>query len=220
MPVYDLGSSNSGLINDTAKGFFLRLGGWGNMAGPGLFMFRVMLSGTTSSAVLGLAGASIGALMWGTASLPFVVSSCIGFVFGATGFYFDAVQRSRIMLERYPRLLQLHLDANFPRRDFLSWRIDQLRGSTFSRSWLLQSMLICSWLTALPAIEVRMHLSIQTQPHSNKQLGDLGQERAVPNSAGIVRHRCRIQRTQERTSQHGPREPCTLLLISDGFGEN
>lgn len=154
MPLNTHSLSNGDLLNDFGRGFFLRVGRWGNAAGPGYLMIRVLLSGTASSAILGLAGASLGGFIWGTASIPFIISACAGFVFGAVGFYRDAILQSQLMLERYPRLLQLHLDANFPNRKFLSWRLSQLRSSSFSSSWILQSMLVTSWLSALPAIEV------------------------------------------------------------------
>lgn len=158
MPLNTHNLSNGDFLGDIGRGFFLRVGRWGNAAGPGYLMMRVLLSGTASSAVLGLAGASLGGIIWGTASIPFIISACAGFVFGAVGFYRDAIMQSRLMLERYPRLLQLHLDANFPTRKFLSWRPNQFRSSSFSESWILQSMLVTSWLTALPAIEVGLLL--------------------------------------------------------------
>ena len=146
--------SNGDLVSDIGRGVFLGVGRWGNAAGPGYWMLRVFLSGTMSSTIFGLAGASLGGFVWGTASIPFLVSACAGFVFGAVGLYMDAITQSGIMLERYPRLLQLHLDVNFPNRDFLSWKLQPLRAVSFSGSWVLQSMLVTSWLSALPAIEV------------------------------------------------------------------
>lgn len=57
-------------------------------------------------------------------------------------------------LDRYPRLLQIHLDANFSHRGFERYSLHQLRSDVFQRSMVMQSMLICSWLTASPVIEV------------------------------------------------------------------
>jgi hypothetical protein len=129
-------------------------GGWGNVAGPGLFMLRVALAGTVSSLVVGLGGAAIGAIAFGTAALPFLVCTSAGFIFGAMGFYRDSVRQSLEYLDRYPRLLQLHLDANYPTRGFLRYERGMLNSGYFGRSWILQSMLICSWLTAQPALDV------------------------------------------------------------------
>ncbi|KAK5122544.1 hypothetical protein LTR85_003807 [Meristemomyces frigidus] len=148
-------SANS--IHEASRSIFFRMaGGWGNVAGPGYFMTRIILSGTVSSAVLGLAGSAFGAVIWGTAALPFLISACGGFFFGAIGFYRDALRQANMMLERYPRLIQLHLDANYPTRGFLEWRTDQFKAAVFSRSWVLQSMLVCSWLTAQPALDQLM----------------------------------------------------------------
>ncbi|KAK4554156.1 hypothetical protein LTR86_008683 [Recurvomyces mirabilis] len=131
---------------------FLRIGGGYSPLGAGHYMVRIMLSGTMSSICMGLCGAAIGGTLIGTAALPFLVCACGGFVFGAWGYYRTSLRESMVMLERYPRLLQLHLDANFPQRNFLSWRRDQLRAAEFSGSWALQSMLMVAWLTAQPAV--------------------------------------------------------------------
>lgn len=99
-------------------------------------------------------GASIGALIWDTATIPFVLSACSGFVLGAVGFYRDAVRKSLRSLDRYPRLLQLHLDANFPHRGFDTWPSTRFRSAYFGSTWILRSMLVASWLTATNAIDV------------------------------------------------------------------
>jgi len=49
--------------------------------------------------------------------------------------------------------LQHHLDANFPHRGFDTWPAGRLRSGVFGDSWILQSMLIASWLTATRAID-------------------------------------------------------------------
>lgn len=116
-------------------------------------MLRVIISGSLSSLCMGMAGASIGALIYDTATIPFLVSACSGFVLGAVGFYRDAVRKSLRSLDRYPRLLQLHLDANFPHRGFETWPGDRFRSGVFRSSWVLQSMLVASWLTAAKSID-------------------------------------------------------------------
>lgn len=148
-------------IFDTSRSLLFRMtGGWGNAAGPGYFMARIVLSGTVSAVIIGMAGSAAGAAIWGTGALPFLVAACGGFVFGAVGFYRDALRQANVMLERYPRLLQLHLDANYPTRGFLAWRLEQMKAAAFARSWTLQSMLVCSWLTAQPALDVSIHLPV------------------------------------------------------------
>lgn len=120
-------------------------------------MTRVIVSGTVASIVMGMSGASIGAMLFDTATIPFVFSSCAGFVLGAWGFYRDAVRKSLRAVDKFPHLLRLHLDINFPHRGFDSWEATRFRSATFSRSWVMQSMLIASWMTANPAIEVCLH---------------------------------------------------------------
>ncbi|KAJ9502484.1 hypothetical protein LTR99_007548 [Exophiala xenobiotica] len=116
-------------------------------------MLRVIISGSIASVFMGMTGASIGALMFDTATVPFVFSACTGFVLGAVGFYRDAVRKSLRSLDRYPRLLQLHLDANFPHRGFETWPPSRFRSGVFASSWVLRSMLVASWLTATNAID-------------------------------------------------------------------
>lgn len=120
-------------------------------------MIRVITSGTVTSVFAGMTGAIISAFFYGTAGLPFLCCSCAGFIVGSYGFYSDAVRKASIYLDRYPRLLQIHLDANFPTYGFNTWSLQGLRSSNF-RSWQLRSMLIVGWLSAVPAIEVRKYL--------------------------------------------------------------
>jgi hypothetical protein len=117
-------------------------------------MLRVIISGTVASVFTGMFGATIGGLIWDTATIPFVFSACSGFVVGAVGFYRDAVRKSLSALDRYPRLLQLHLDANFPHRGFHAWKAERFRSQVFGQTWVLRSMLVASWLTAAGALDV------------------------------------------------------------------
>ncbi|KAK4941034.1 hypothetical protein LTR10_018955 [Elasticomyces elasticus] len=139
---------NAGGITDTFKTILRAGGGWGTVS-----MVRVVLSGTIASVFMGMTGASIGALIWDTATIPFIFSACSGFVLGAVGFYRDAVRKSLRSLDRYPRLLQLHLDANFPHRGFDTWPSTRFRSAYFGSTWVLRSMLVASWLTASNAID-------------------------------------------------------------------
>ncbi|EXJ68469.1 uncharacterized protein A1O5_08262 [Cladophialophora psammophila CBS 110553] len=116
-------------------------------------MARAIISGTVGSIFLGMSGASIGAMIFDTATIPFLVSACAGFLLGTVGFYRDAVRKSQRALDRFPQLLQLHLDSNFPHRGFDTWHAGRFRSGVFRKSWVLQSMLIASWLTANRAIE-------------------------------------------------------------------
>lgn len=119
-------------------------------------MTRVIISGSVASIFMGMTGATLGAIIYDTATVPFIVSACCGFFVGAIGFYHDAVRKSLRSVDRFPRLLQLHLDANFPHRGFDTWEENRFRSGTFRSSWILQSMLIASWMTATRAIEVSL----------------------------------------------------------------
>lgn len=139
---------------DTSRSLLRMAGGWGNVSGPGLFMARTVFTGTLSAMSMGIVGASCGAMIWGTATLPFLFSCCGGFIFGAINFYRDAVQKALISLERYPRLIQLHLDENFPWKGWDRCSREELTRERFKRSWVLRSMLVCAWLTSQPALDV------------------------------------------------------------------
>ncbi|KIY02095.1 uncharacterized protein Z520_02233 [Fonsecaea multimorphosa CBS 102226] len=116
-------------------------------------MARVIVSGTLGSIFMGMSGASIGAIIFDTATIPFVVSACVGFTLGAVGFYRDALRKAQRALDRFPQLLQLHLDSNFSHTGFDTWDAGRFRSGVFGKSWVLQSMLVASWMTATRAIE-------------------------------------------------------------------
>lgn len=120
-------------------------------------MTRIILSGTMTAVSLGLGCATFFALVYGTAALPFLGSACLGFCLGAYGFYKDALSKACIAAERYPLLLRLHMHANFPTERFDTWDIAMMRtafrAEKFPR-WQLKSMLLASWMTATPALDV------------------------------------------------------------------
>jgi hypothetical protein len=117
-------------------------------------MARVIISGTVASVFTGMTGATIGAIMFDTATIPFVISASAGFAFGAWGFYRDAARKALRAVDRFPQLLQLHMDANFPHIGFDTWEARRFQRATFNKSWIMQSMLIAGWLTSSRAIEV------------------------------------------------------------------
>lgn len=83
-----------------------------------------------------------------------MISATFGFVIGVVGFYKDCMSKALLNVQLYPRLLQLHMDANFPSRRFREMRANEFRTMQFSRNWTLRSMLLVSWLTAQPALDV------------------------------------------------------------------
>lgn len=67
------------------------------------------------------------------------------------------MQKALLALDRFPLLLRLHLHANFPSERFDSWTVARMRSAfrqeTFP-AWRLNSMLVASWMTATPALDV------------------------------------------------------------------
>lgn len=117
-------------------------------------MFRCMVAGTTTAAMLGLTFGIIASTIWGTAALPFIIGSSLGFTIGSTRWYTTSTFEALNGLDMYPALLRLHLVANFPRQQhFRTWPLSQFRADVFERSWVLKSMLVAGWLTARPALD-------------------------------------------------------------------
>ena len=114
------------------------------------------MSGTLTATAVGIVFCIPPALLYGTAGLPFLIGSCTGFVLGAVGFYRDALRKAMLSLDEYPLVLRLHLHANFPAAGFNRWDVQRLRNPVFSGSWTMQSMLVASWLTATPALDVSL----------------------------------------------------------------
>ncbi|KAI3544559.1 hypothetical protein CABS03_07898 [Colletotrichum abscissum] len=157
------------------------LGGWGNVNGPGLLMLRSMLAGTSTAAVLGLSAAIVGSSIWGTAALPFIVGSSLGFVLGSTRWYIVAVKESLLQLDTYPAILRLHLIANFPWKPELGrHNLDWYNARRFSSTWQMKSMLVASWLTAQPALdEIRSRTEAALVDNYLRQGGFEGEDQAA-----------------------------------------
>ena len=78
---------------------------------PSMFMIRGITTGFLTSVVTGMTCAYVSAIMHGNTRLPFIVSAYAGYIVGIVGFHRDTVWKSLLYLDRYPRLLQLHLDG-------------------------------------------------------------------------------------------------------------
>ncbi|KAE9970117.1 hypothetical protein Vi05172_g3286 [Venturia inaequalis] len=115
-------------------------------------MFRSMIAGTTTAAMFGIVFAMFSATLTGTAALPFIIGSSIGFAFGSWRWYAVSLSEALIRLDAYPALLRLHLMSNFPSK-FSGWPANSFRAERFKDSAILKSMLVAAWLTARPALE-------------------------------------------------------------------
>ena len=146
--------TNVGSAQSSAASMFKIAGGWGNVNGPGIFMLRVIVAGATTATFMGLCSAMLASMVWGTAALPFIAGSCAGFILGTTSWYYDALSKALLTVDRYPSMLRLHLDANFPTKFFRREPLGLFRSERFKSSQILQSMLVVAWLTAQPALDV------------------------------------------------------------------
>lgn len=111
-----------------------------------------MIAGTTTAAMFGIVFAMFSATLTGTAALPFIVGSSIGFAFGSWRWYAVSMSEALIRLDAYPALLRLHLMSNFPSK-FRNWPASSFRAERFKDSAILKSMLVAAWLSARPALE-------------------------------------------------------------------
>ncbi|OAQ60460.1 sugar transporter [Pochonia chlamydosporia 170] len=126
-------------------------------------MFRSLLAGTYTAVVVGISTTLVASALWGTAALPFVLGSSLGFTVGSLRWYLSAERAALFDLYRYPSLLRLHLLANFPyHRDFSRNGLEWYTPGRFRSSWTLKSMLVAAWLSAQPAID-----EIQTRTESD-----------------------------------------------------
>ncbi|KAI7772286.1 hypothetical protein LZL87_007647 [Fusarium oxysporum] len=129
--------------------FISLLSGWGVVSGPGLFMLRSLVSGISTATVVGVSSGMVGSMIWGTAGLPFLIGSSLGFAFGSYRWYEVATREAMVQLELYPALLQMHITSNFPWvPDLHSKRREWYTAETFRRSWVMKSMLVVGWLSA------------------------------------------------------------------------
>ncbi|TEA17721.1 hypothetical protein C8034_v010049 [Colletotrichum sidae] len=117
-------------------------------------MLRSMLAGTSTALVVGLAASFVGSSIWGTAGLPFIVGSSLGFVIGSAKWYATATKEALLQLENYPSLLRLHVMANFPWKPELGRRgVEWYTANRFNSNWQMRSLIVVGWLTAQPALE-------------------------------------------------------------------
>jgi len=113
-----------------------------------------MISGTTTAALVGLSFAIVGSTIWGTAALPFLYGSTMGYGLGSWRWYHNSIIEAEQSLIHYPHLIRLHMLANFPWQRMLDNRdVAWYNSANFRRNWVMESMLVASWLSAKPALE-------------------------------------------------------------------
>ncbi|KAL5589957.1 hypothetical protein FOVSG1_011824 [Fusarium oxysporum f. sp. vasinfectum] len=123
--------------------FISLLSGWGVVSGPGLFMLRSLVSGISTATVVGVSSGMVGSMIWGTAGLPFLIGSSLGFAFGSYRWYEVATREAMVQLDLYPALLQMHIRSNFPWVPELhSRKRDWYTAETFRRSWVMKNRII------------------------------------------------------------------------------
>ncbi|ODA82393.1 hypothetical protein RJ55_00900 [Drechmeria coniospora] len=149
-----MNESEYGTLSQSPYGILRILGGWGNVSGPGLVMFRSMIAGTSTAMIFGISAGMAGSLIWGTATLPFVIFSSVGFALGSLRWYAVSTQEALLQLRRYPSLLRMHIIANYPWVPEYSCRDPSwFTPRNFDANWVQRSVLVASWLSAQPALD-------------------------------------------------------------------
>ena len=108
------------------------------------------------------------------------------FEFRAISYYRTSVAQAIYATRQFPRLVQLHLDLNYPTRH-LPWRQG---GPVFpirrNHGWVMDSMLLTSYLTAGPALE-KIHMqreAAMVEKYSNGGNGS-GEDEEVYEEGGF-----------------------------------
>lgn len=86
----------------------------------------------------------------GAGAVPFVLAASLGTAAGMWGYYSYCLTQAIIVLDRYPHLMRLHLDANFP----VYWRRKSDVRDIVGKGWVENSMLVTAWQSAGTALEV------------------------------------------------------------------
>ena len=91
--------------------------------------------------------------VFGTGGLPFIIGATIAFGGGIALYYRSCLKQALIALEKYPSLMLLHLDSNYPTK---RWSMSGVRALLDGRDngWVHRSMLVTSWQSAGPALDV------------------------------------------------------------------
>lgn len=111
-------------------------------------MLRNLVVSSTTAVVFGLTSATIGAMTFGTAAIPFIVGTSAGFCFGAYSHYRSCVIESAQLFREMPDLFNFHIKLSFP---------GTYRQSRFTNviddGWVCRSLAIATLFSASNTIE-------------------------------------------------------------------
>ena len=101
----------------------------------------------------GILCATVGGIFLGCGALFFAVGATLGFSGAIWKEYCYSLSQAMVGLERFPSLMLMHLDANFPLH---KWRTRTTEEGLQRRrfGWLERSMLVTAWQSAGPTVEV------------------------------------------------------------------
>ena len=94
-------------------------------------------------------------VVFGTGTLPFMIGATIAFSSGIAMYYRSCLSQALLSLEKYPHLLLLHLDANYPAQRWNMSRVTALLDERDSE-WIQKSMLVTAWQSAGAALDVSL----------------------------------------------------------------
>jgi hypothetical protein len=97
----------------------------------------------------------LGGLLVGSGTIPFMTGSIAGFAVGTIRWYRSITVEAMLAMDTYPDLLRANLIRNYPhQRHFRQAPRSYFRSENFTKTWRLKSMLVTSWMSTLPALDV------------------------------------------------------------------
>ena len=84
-----------------------------------------------------------------------MIGATLAFGSGIAMYYRSCLGQALLALERYPNLLLLHLDANYPTQRWNMSRVTALLDERES-GWIQNSMLVTAWQSAGLALDVNL----------------------------------------------------------------
>jgi len=106
-------------------------------------MLRNIVVSSTTAVVFGLTSATLGAMTFGTAAVPFICGTTAGFIFGAFSHYRSCIIESTQMFKEMPELFSFHLRLSYP----ASYR-QQRFTNIADDGWVAKSMAIGALFSA------------------------------------------------------------------------
>ena len=92
-------------------------------------------------------------IVFGTGALPFVFGASFSFFSSTLLYYRSCLTQAVLASKRYPHLMLMHLDGNYPAHQWNLGRMKFMLNSN-KRSWTEDGMMVSAWQSAGTALDV------------------------------------------------------------------